>query len=207
MEAIAIQQKSVGPFSKTVLEKSASPRPISWKDFQRRYLSREDNFKYEWVDGQVEKTIKSMDKTQLFILHNLLNLAERLKFEGKLAGRLVPEADLLFLKNHRRPDFAWLTEEQIYRLATEENHVPAFVIEVISTWDQANLLNKKMVNYRDAGVQVVWQIFPETRSVHVFGGVGLRSMTVCSGDEICSAAPVLPDFEMPASAVFAKPNF
>lgn len=38
---------------------------ISWPDFQKKYLSREDGYKYEWVNGAVEKTRHSMDKTQL----------------------------------------------------------------------------------------------------------------------------------------------
>ena len=44
---------------------------ISWEDFEREYLSREDEFTYEWVDGTIEKTPNSMNKTQLFILRNL----------------------------------------------------------------------------------------------------------------------------------------
>lgn len=32
------------------------PKLISWEAFEKKYLSREDRFKYEWVNGTVEKT-------------------------------------------------------------------------------------------------------------------------------------------------------
>ena len=60
-EAIA-EQKTI-----TVKHK---PRPISWETFKKVYLEREDGFKYEWVDGYVEKTSRTMDKKQFFISVN-----------------------------------------------------------------------------------------------------------------------------------------
>lgn len=46
-------------------------RYISWKEFKSRYLSREDGYKYEWVNGTLEKTKRTMDQSQYFILKNL----------------------------------------------------------------------------------------------------------------------------------------
>ena len=59
-----------------------------------------------------------------------------------------------------------------------------------------------MKNYRDAGVKVVWQIYPDLKEVHVYHG---EDSTICSGEKICSAAPVLPDFSIPAKLLFKKP--
>lgn len=178
---------------------------ISWEDFKRKYLSREDGYKYEWVNGTVEKTKRSMDKTQLYILRNLQDFFIHLKMQGIAFGQLISEPDLFFLANHRRPDIAWLTDEQIDRLAYDSNDVPAFIIEVISTKDQINLVHKKMLNYQDAGVKVVWHIFPLLGIVHVYGGEQLASMTVCKGEQICSAAPALPGFALPVSDILKKP--
>jgi len=36
------------------------PRKISWETFQKKYLSKEDKYKYEWLDGIVEKTPRTM---------------------------------------------------------------------------------------------------------------------------------------------------
>jgi Uma2 family endonuclease len=115
---------------------------------------------------------------------------------------LISEVDTFFLENHRRPDIAWFTDEQISLAKDGVKPVPQFIIEVISTKDQLNLVEEKMDNYRAAGVKVVWQIFPKFEKVHVYTGENLDSMKVCQGDKLCSAAPALPDFVMAAQDVF-----
>ena len=180
---------------------------MSWQEFQQKYLDREDGFKYEWVGGMVEKTKHTMDKTQLYILHNLKKFFRQLLIERKVNGELIAEPDLFFLDNHRRPDIAWLTERQIYALADPSGYeVPAFIIEIISGNDQMNHVKKKMINYRDAGVKVVWHIFPNLHQVDVYAGPSLDQMTVCDSDKICSAAPALPAFQIPVGAIFYKPE-
>lgn len=179
---------------------------ISWEAFQKKYLTREDSYKYEWLNGIVEKTPYSMDKSQLYILRNLLDFFMKLKFKGKISGQLIPEADLFFLENHRRPDICWLTDEQINRLAENEYEVPAFVIEVISNKDMMNKVVQKMQDYRAAEVKVVWHILPVHEEVHVYTGKHLQKMEVCTRDMECTAAPALPEFVIPAKDVFNKAN-
>ncbi len=177
---------------------------ISWPDFQKKYLTREDGYKYEWVNREVIKS-KHMDYTQFFIVKNILSLFRSLVANRGLTGELLPEGDMFFEGNHRRRDIAYLTDDQIARTAYGENQVPRFVVEVISTKDQMNLVHEKMENYRNADVQVVWHIFPKINQVHVYTGAGLKTMAVCKGDDVCSAALVVPDFEMTAGAIFQKP--
>jgi Uma2 family endonuclease len=182
-----------------------APKPITWEAFQKKYLDREDAYKYEWVNGLVEKTKRSMDKTQLYILRALQDFFIDLKIQKKASGHLISEPDLFFLLNHRRPDIAWLTDAQIDRLAYDSKDVPAFIIEVISSNDQINKVQKKMLNYRESGVQVVWHVFPTLGLVHVYSGENLDAMQVRSGDQLCSAAPVLPDFAISVSDILKKP--
>ena len=106
---------------------------------------------------------------------------------------------------HRRPDVAYFSEEQEAKMALEGNQIPEFVIEIVSTHDQMNKSVKKMKNYRDAGVKVVWQIFPIQEEVHVYWGDNLDVMHVCMSDSICSAAPVLPSFALAAKDIFKMP--
>jgi Uma2 family endonuclease len=178
-------------------------KPISWKDFQRRYLRREDGYKYEWVRGMVEKTPRSMNQDQYFILDNLLSLLDNLRQNNQNIGRLYTETDTFFMEDtHRRPDIAYFSEKQRVRMAYGHNEVPQFVIEIISSSDSAYRVTRKMQDYRSAKIQVVWQIFPELREVHIFRG---GQMTVCSGDDLCSAAPALPEFTLTANQIFQKP--
>jgi Uma2 family endonuclease len=80
--------------------------------------------------------------------------------------------------------------------------VPKFILEIISTKDQINLVHKKMQNYRDASVDIVWHIFPLLNEIHVYKGY---NMTVCRGEMMCSAEPVIPYFTISVNDVFRKP--
>lgn len=155
-------------FQKKITKPSATQKSISWADFQTKYLSREDNYKYEWLNGIVEKTNR-------------------------------------FLKNHRRPDIFYMTDKQLAYTAHGENQVPPFIAEIISSRDQINKVTHKMQNYRAAGVQVVWHLFPQYEEVHVYSGKNLTNMVVCKGDDICTAASVITDFSLTVNAIFQKP--
>lgn len=180
-------------------------KPISWKDFERRYLRREDGYKYEWVNGLVEKTPRTMNQDQFFIWRNLAQLLRHLSVQhGADLGEFLAEADTFFFKGvHRRPDIAWFSATQLSDMAYGQNQVPHFLVEICSTNDGVNRVMKKMRDYRQSPeVQVVWQIYPELQEIHVYRG---GQMTVCSGDDLCSAEPALPGFVMPVSEVFRKP--
>jgi len=211
MTTAAAQQAPQTPktATKKVAKTSAAkkePRLIKWSEFDKRYLSREDGYKYEWINGRVEKTAYTMNPTQLYIQRNLTGLFRSFLNSEKIHGELLAEPDLFFFPEvHRRPDLAWLTNAQIDHLANDGViEIPAFIIEVISTRDAAQKIVDKMRHYRTAGVQVVWLIYPTQQEVHVYSGHNLESMTVCMGEKICSADPVLPAFSFPVSEIFKK---
>lgn len=196
MSTTAIQEKKI-------MDRETSVEKVSWKEFKKTYLSREDEYKYEWVEGRVEKTMRSMDQAQISIALILIDFFYHLKATKNISGTLMPETDSKFNDGvHRRPDLAYFSTEQLPKMAHGENQIPEFVIEVVSKNDQINRLQAKMKNYRDANVKVVWQIFPKLEEVHVYRGM---KMEICSEEKICSAAPVLPDFELKASDIFVKP--
>lgn len=201
-----VASETLVQYKRTPTQKAPNEQPyISWEAFKAKYLSREDGYKYEWLNGTVEKTKRTMDKTQLYILRNLLEKFRELQYANKVDGELISEGDLFFLDKHRRPDIAFLTNEQIELAADDKlDSVPEFVMEVISNTDAINRVNKKIVNYRDAGVKVVWHIFPIEHEVHIYCGDNLKTVYIKSADEICSADPVLPDFKMPVSDIFKR---
>lgn len=182
------------------------PKRISWAEFEKKYLCRADGFKYEWLNGIVSKTKKSMEKKQFYILNNLLRVLHKMIFAGKPLGQFVNEGDIFFLANHRKPDIAYLSLDQLARTARDINQVPEFIIEVISKNDQINPVEEKMLDYAAAGVKVVWQIFPLTERVKVYSGPELSESRTLRDDMICSAAPVLPEFKMTVQELFTKPE-
>jgi hypothetical protein len=77
---------------------------ISWAEFQKKYLAREDGYKYEWVKKEVVKS-KHVDYTQFFIVNNLRNVFEQLRAAGQLSGILVAEGDIFLVKTTGGPTF------------------------------------------------------------------------------------------------------
>lgn len=183
-----------------VLEK----KHLTFKEFEYDFLNKEDEWKYELVDGFVEKSARTITQQYFYLLANLRTCFEHLKANGKIAGHLGVSVYAEILENiHRIPDVAYYSLPQTVKMAAGENQTPEFVIEVISKTDNINRVNKKMRNYREAKVAVVWHIFPELEEVHVYNGL---NMTTLSGDNICSAAPTLPDFKISVNDIFKIPT-
>ena len=183
-----------------IKEQNGTAKKISWEQFQKHYLSREDGFKYEWLNGIIEKTPRTMFQNQLIIVDNLMELFDNLKQEQKVSGRLITEVDSFFDKHHRRPDMAFYSAEQIKKTRTKINQIPSFVIEIISTTDNINRVNRKVDDYFDAGVKVLWHIFPESKKVHVYENS--KHISICSATDLCSAESAIDGFVLSVDAIF-----
>ena len=178
---------------------NGTSKKITWEQFQRQYLSREDGFKYEWLNGVVEKTECIMDYKQLQIVENILAFFDELKMLKNIKGRMHEEVDTFFDTHHRRPDICFISTEQLKKIQTEAP-VPSFVVEIISTTDRINRVNRKVDDYFNAGVKVLWHIFPESKKVHIFESN--KGSLICSGADLCSAEAAIEGFIMSADAVF-----
>lgn len=189
MVATAIQTK------KNYTTNGHQPRKISWEEFVTKYLSRDDNFKYEWVNGLIEKTPRTMNRDQTLIIQRLQRLFLTTKAHKDMC-ELVAELDMFMTtaNRSRRADFGVLTAKQIESSVDGDLSPACFVIEIISKNDQINEVDTKLIEYFANGVKVVWLVFPKLKKVEVHRS--LRDITVCFDDDICSAAPVLPDFEI-----------
>jgi Uma2 family endonuclease len=177
--------------SQKIHSEQQSDNKISWEDFQERFLIREDEYKYEWVNGEVQITTRDTHKTQFHILRNLNRLLYTLYPVQKSFGEFIAEGDNFFSGNHRRPDIAFYTDEQIQLGLDNKENTPNFVIEVISNNDQMNLVHQKMQDYYAADVKIVWHILPLVQQVHIYHG---KKMEVKQGSEICSAEGVIEGF-------------
>lgn len=108
----------------------------------------------------------------------------------------------------RRADAAF---HRLDRLTTEqaraEGHctvVPDLVVEVVSPNDLADEVNAKLIEWLDAGAQLVWIIHPLQQTVHAHRPDGavrrFRSTDTLTGE------PVLPDFQVPVVDLFRLPT-
>lgn len=65
-----------------------------------------------------------------------------------------------------------------------------------------NRIHKKMQNYHDANVKVVWHIFPELAEVYVYTGKNLDLRHILKGQDLVTAAPLLPQFSITVNDIF-----
>ncbi len=159
-----------------------------------------DGYKYEWNDGEIIQ-FTGMKKEQLYIYDILLDLFFEKGY--KKLGTLVAEQEVMLTGiQMRRPDVAYFTREQIQQSKKGQDIIPEFVIEIISNNDQINQLEKKITEYFKAGVKVIWNIIPEHEVVYVY--TSRRDVKICIENDICSANPVLPTFEISVSVIFAE---
>jgi Uma2 family endonuclease len=174
------------------------PRRISLTTFLKKYREGGKGVKYEFNNGIIEKT-GSFKRNEIYIYSNLLNVFRHTKvfLEGAL---IVTEVETWTSEmQFRKPDISFWTREQIIE---EKESIPLFAIELISKNDPINVVNTKVLEYFKSGVKVLWHIFPEQRMVYVF--TSPSHITVCFEDDICSAAPVLTDFEISVNGIFKK---
>lgn len=170
-------------------EKTSIPRTLaeflSWEQ-------PEDGFKYEWNDGELIKFI-GMNRKQVYIYDALLNLFIKNGF--KTNATLVSEYDIMLTGiQMRRADVAYLTQEQIAQTKLGIDVIPAFVMEILSESDNVNKVEEKVAEYFKAGVKVVWNIYFEQKVVYVY--TSRKSVKICTDNDICSASPVLENFEI-----------
>jgi len=163
-----------------------------------------DGYKYEWNDGEIIR-FESMKKKHLLILRTLGRLFDSTE-AYKQGGDLISEQDVWLTGiQMRRPDVAYFSGEQINNsLLSDDEPIPAFAIEIVSPTDDAIKVEDKLVEYFKCGVRVVWHVYPENQVVYVY--TSRKSVKICTEDDICSAQPILPDFELSVNDLFAGPQ-
>ncbi|WP_394993508.1 Uma2 family endonuclease [Emticicia sp.] len=163
----------------------------------------ETRYKYEWNKGKIEKTDK-MKQLEFFILKALSRLFVKTNAYQN-GAELLTEGDVLTSSEQlRRPDLAYYTESQIIETTKGINQVPTFVIEIISPSDNQNKILEKNQEYFLAGVQLIWLIMPNLKQVHIYSSP--KKVHICTDDDICSAKPVLPDFEISVNNLLTFPS-
>jgi Uma2 family endonuclease len=192
---------SAATIANFVENKEKSKRLITLETFHRLYDNREDDYKYEWRNGIVEKTPRTMNRSQLFIVQKLSRFfMKTAAFQQQ--GELEREVKMFLPKANRTrvADLAYLTADEVRETDDIRPSISEFVIEIISKTDRAHDVQEKLDEYFADGIKVVWQIYPKLKLVEVYSAPD--NVKICRGLAICSAAPVLPDFNIAAQDIF-----
>ena len=178
------------------------PRVFTPEEFERL----EDSVAYEIrEDGTLE--LRNMGQNSDWIASRLitrLNLHDadqkRAFINGGGTGlqvfkgrpRRIPRADVVYIQRARQPQ--GVTQQGFLTV------VPDLVAEVVSPGDKAEDLQAKVREYLDAGVPLVWVLYPRTRTVEVFGQAGVRA--TLGPDDMLTGGEVVPGFSVKVAELF-----
>ncbi len=105
----------------------------------------------------------------------------------------------------RGADVLYLTPDEVARyggILRDEYlpAVPALVAEVISPSERAADIQEKVADYMSGGAQLVWLLYPRTRTAHVYSPDG--AARVLGPHETLDGGDVLPGFSVPIVSLF-----
>jgi Uma2 family endonuclease len=163
---------------------------------------REDRL-CELVNGVlVEKTVGYEESCLTVELITLINSFVRAHKLGKVSG---PDGMVrLFPGLVRIPDVAFTSSKRFsQRRASRKlpDLVPDLAVEVLSEDNTAQEMSRKLDDYFDAGVRLVWFVDPRKRTVEVFSGK--KSSKLLQEHETLTGGKVLPGFSLPLKEFFA----
>ncbi len=110
------------------------------------------------------------------------------------------------LYRNRRPDLAyvslarWPADRAMPLKENAWDVVPDFAVEVMSPHDLAEESVRKIGEYFQAGVQLVWIVYPEQREVYVYESPAkIRVLTTA---DTLDGGTVLPELQLRADSLF-----
>jgi Uma2 family endonuclease len=160
-----------------------------------------DGWKYDWNNGKTTKYKQMVTEKQRYIVRNISRAFTSTE-SYKQGHDLISESEMAYDDNrYRVPDMAYYTKEQTKAAANGEHTVSSFVIEILSDTDLAKNIEIKLWEYFEEGVKVVWHIVPYKKIVKVY--TSPFQITICKENDLCSASPAIPHFELTVNQVFA----
>ena len=158
----------------------------------------------ELIDGVLVEKAMGFQESQIAVI--LIRLVGDFVAKHDL-GVLTGEAGMVRLLGDqvRMPDVAFVSWERFEAAETEgvaaPEVVPDLAVEVLSPSNSPGEMSRKLQEYFQAGVRLVWYIDPATRNVTVYTSAS-RSKTVPQSGTL-DGGKVLPGFKIAVSELFA----
>lgn len=166
----------------------------------------DDGNRYELIGGELFVS-RAPGIPHQFVLQNL-QVELSLYLRANPIGRIVPGAGAIFSDYDAViPDLAFVRNERWDEVVTGEKFTGALdlVVEILSpgTQNRQRDLSAKRRLYGKYGVQEYWIVDTENQEVLVLRlqGQALEQTTTLKADDELSS-PLLPDFQLPVSALF-----
>ena len=156
---------------------------------------------YEFVDNRAVKKemIKDVELMIIWWLNKFFKLTQSFKEEASLVSEVG-----IRLENDRFriPDLAFFTTKQHFSAIKGEHPIPQLAIEFLSKKESAEHIADKINDYFSSGVKMVWYIYPKTEMIYVY--TSPKEIKVLQGNDICSASPVILDFQFATKEIFKQ---
>lgn len=161
---------------------------------------------YEIVDGQPTEwpVMGTYPEELVGILQEYLGPFVR---KAKL-GRCIPEARFRVIgEKNRRPDLAFISASRWPLGRRAPNAVawpvlPDLAVEVVSRTDEAWDVLAKVREYFDAGVRMVWLVYPNLELIHVYHA--FDRIEVVARSQTLDGGAVVPGFRLPLVDLFLE---
>ena len=110
----------------------------------------------------------------------------------------------------RIPDVSFIAWERLPNRTYPDEPIPTIVpnlaVEILSPSNSVVEMRRKLDEYRESGVKLVWYVDPKTESVRVWNlAAGQTEPTILGREATLDGADVLPGFIPPLAELFAKP--
>ena len=174
--------------------------------------SGEDIERYEIIDGvRVEREPMGAFET---VLASWLCYLMNSFAAGKKLGLAVNE--VLFVLNaarhlNRRPDVAFVSyarwPSSVVAREPAWNVVPDLAVEIVSPTNLAEEIDRKITDYFEAQVRLVWVLYPDSGRAYVYQSP--TRVSILERTDTLDGAEVLPGFRLPIAQLYeavAKPE-
>jgi Uma2 family endonuclease len=196
-----------------VADPIATVRTIPFEEFERRYAGK----RYEYVDGQAvplgpeivaengEVTVSPPKPVHGLIAGEITRLVGNFVRENRL-GLVFTEMGFLMQKEPeelRAPDVAFVRRERAGQLDLDNwlPFPPDLAVEVVSEYDRAADLHRKIQGYIAHGTRLLWVVYPDSRQIVVYRP-STSPVTLDAGDTL-DGGEVLPGFAARVEEIFA----
>ena len=159
----------------------------------------------ELVRGELRETVASGREHGEIVVNMTLALGSFIK--PRRLGRLFASDSGVWLERDpdtvREPDIGFISAARApsgVRVTGYSEEVPDLVVEVVSPSDSAREANERALMWKGFDVRLVWMLFPDTRTVDVYGEGG--SVTTLGEVDSLDGGDVLPGFSCSVSAIF-----
>jgi Uma2 family endonuclease len=174
-------------------------------------LANGDDPLYEVVNGQrVEKPFMSVYGIRIaFVLATYLDVFAKAHKLGRVVIEAIFGLPLPRGFQQRRPDAAFVSYQRWAKNRPLPHTdpwlvVPELAIEVISKSNPAEEMVDKIQEYFDAGVQLVWVVYPRQRLIYVYESP--TQVHVLRETQELHGGSVLAGFKLPVAALFEDEN-